>query len=66
VSEGEKLYEKRAEPVVNNMVIVLSRAGDFGHLYLGQVEAEEFPPDVMIEASNASRVRAFGNHGGLP
>lgn len=63
VSKGENFGANGAEPVVNDMVSVLSRAGDFEHLYLGQLEAEEFSPDVMIEANTASRVRAFGNHG---
>jgi hypothetical protein len=66
VSEGENLCAKGAEPVVNDVVSVLSRAGDLEHFYLGQLEAEEFSPDVMIEANTASRVRAFGNHGALP
>lgn len=39
---------------------------DLEPFHLGHVEAEKLPPDVMIEANNASRVRAFGNHGSLP
>jgi hypothetical protein len=66
VSEGENLGAKGAEPVVNDMVSVLSRTGDLEHLYLGQLEAEEFSPDVMIEAHTANGVRSFGNHGCLP
>ena len=62
VGQRENFTASRAEPIVNDVVSIVSGTGDFQLFRLTQVEAKEFPSDMMIEANPASRICAFGNH----
>jgi hypothetical protein len=66
VTKREHVRANGAEPIVNDMVSVLSSAWDNGHLGFHQTEAKKSPADEMIEVGATNRVGAFGNHGALP
>lgn len=66
VGEGEDLGANGAEPIVNDMVSILSGSGNFERLPIAQVKAKEFTSVVIVEANPASRIRAFGNHFAIP